>query len=515
MTSNNATLPTAKPDTESATTPVTRPIARPSVRDRASLQLALVVQAATMIGDLAAVVAAFWLAYQLRYRLELGGEVGPATWEKFSTFAPPAYAGALLTLVIFPMRGLYQLRRKQSIFDTLPKLVGGFSTVVAGVILLAFFFRFTPSRLIFLYVWAFGLTFMLAHRFLWAAMKRWLWRRGIGIDRVLIVGEGENGRRIMQSMLSNAELGYRLNGYAGDPSRGDSVNVATERGILTCPRLGTVGEVGELVRRHRVDEVVVLENGRGSASATSVLEQCRDTVVQFRIVPDLLQISLDRVDFSEVGGVPTIGVRDASIRGWNAFLKRSIDVLFSAAVLALALVPMLVIAVLIKRDSRGPVFYLQQRVGKYGRPFMMIKFRCMVTNADELWADMVKSMEGSDGRLFKDPNDPRMTRVGRVLRRFSLDELPQFLNVLRGEMSVIGPRPPLAREVAAYEEWHLQRLLLQPGLTGLWQINGRSNLAFDEMVRLDLYYAENWSPWLDTKILLRTIPAVILGRGAY
>jgi exopolysaccharide biosynthesis polyprenyl glycosylphosphotransferase len=349
---------------------------------------------------------------------------------------------------------------------------------------------------------------MLAHRVLWAVVKRWLWRRGIGVDRVLIVGEGENGRRIMQSMLSNVDLGYRLIGYAGDASRGDSINVATERGILTCPRLGTVSEVGKLVERHRVDEVVMLGNGHGETIAAAVLEQCRESVVQFRIVPD-------RVDFSEIGGVPTIGVRDASIRGWNAFLKRTIDVLFSLAVLSVTLIPMIIIAVLIKRDSPGPVFYTQTRIGKYGRPFTMIKFRCMVTNADEMWAEMVRSVEGSDTRLFKDPNDPRMTRVGRTLRRFSLDELPQFFNVLRGEMSVIGPRPPMPREVAAYDEWHLQRLLLQPGLTGLWQVNGRSNLAFDEMVRLDLYYAENWSPWLDTKILLRTIPAVILGRGAY
>jgi len=490
-------------------------MARPSVRDRGSLQLALVIQIASVFGDVASIVAAFWLAYQLRYRLEFGGEVNPAAWQSWTTFAPPAFAASLLLLIIFPMRGIYQIRRKQSLVDVLPKLIGGLSTVVAGVILLAFFFRFAPSRLIFLYVWSFGLTFMVAHRFAWALVRRWLWRHGIGVDRVLIVGDGESGRRIMQSMLTNADLGYRLIGYAGDPTGGDRINVATERGILTCPRLGAVSEVGELVRRHRVDEVVVLGNGQGGASAAAILEQCRDAVVQFRVVPDLLQISLDRVDFAEIGGVPTIGVRDASIRGWNAVMKRTIDILFSATVLGVCFIPGLIIALLIKRDSPGPVFFTQTRIGKYGHPFTMIKFRCMVTNADQLWEEMARATEGRDRRLFKDPDDPRITRVGRTLRRFSLDELPQFINVLRGEMSVIGPRPPLPREVAEYDEWHLQRLLLQPGLTGLWQINGRSDLSFDEMVRLDLYYAENWSPWLDTKILLRTIPAVLLGRGAY
>ena len=477
--------------------------------------MSLVLQIASATGDVLSIFAAFWLAYQLRYHLELGGEVTPQAWASFTTFVAPAIAATALLLIVFPMRGMYALRNKASLVDLVPRLAGGVTIVVAGVILLAFFFRFTPSRLIFLYVWGFALAFMLAHRVVWALLRRWLWRRGIGIDRVLVVGAGQSGRRIMQAMLGRPELGYRLIGYVGEPGDGDRLNVATERGILTCPRLGTIDEVGDLVQRHRVDEVVVIGDGTDSDRVAQVLERCREMVVQFRIVPNLLQLSIDRVDFSEIGGVPTIGVRDASIHGWNAFLKRTIDIMFSLAVLVVAALPMAVIAVLIRWDSPGPVLFRQVRIGRYGNPFTMIKFRCMINNADDLWHEMVARTAVADGRLFKDPNDPRMTRVGKVLRRYSLDELPQFLNVLRGEMSIVGPRPPLPQEVAAYEEWHKQRLLLKPGLTGLWQVNGRSNLSFDEMVRLDLYYAENWTPWLDTRILLRTIPAVILARGAY
>ena len=473
------------------------------------------IQIASVIGDILSIVGGFWLAYVLRYRLELGGEVGPDFWASFGKYTSPILAAIAIMLVVFPMRGMYTLGPKVALVDLIPRLVGGVTTVVAGVILLAYFFRFSPSRLIFLYVGVFILAFMIAHRYLWMRVRRWLWRRGIGIDRVLIVGNGQSGRRIMQAMLGNPEMGYRLVGYAADANSGDSMNVATERGILKCPRLGTVDDIRELVSRYRVDEVVVLGTGNGSDQTRQVLEHCREMVVQFRIVPDLLQLSIDRVDLSEVGGVPTIGVRDASIQGWNAFLKRSIDVLFSLALLSVAVIPMAVIAVLIRRDSEGPVFYRQTRVGQYGRPFTMIKFRCMVANADQMWVEMVEQTDGADGRLFKDPNDPRITKVGKLLRRYSIDELPQMINVLRGDMSIIGPRPPLPKEVAGYDEWHLQRLLVKPGLTGLWQINGRSNLTFDEMVRLDLYYAENWSPWLDTRILLRTFPAVILGRGAY
>jgi lipopolysaccharide/colanic/teichoic acid biosynthesis glycosyltransferase len=179
---------------------------------------------------------------------------------------------------------------------------------------------------------------------------------------------------------------------------------------------------------------------------------------------------------------------------------------------------MAMIALLVRRDSPGPILCRQHRLGRDGRPFTMTKFRSMVDGADDHWADLAAQGAASgetDSRLFKLRDDPRLTRVGRVLRRWSLDELPQFLHVLRGEMSVVGPRPPLPREVDGYEEWHHQRLLVTPGLTGLWQVNGRSTLGFDEMVRLDLYYAEHWSPWLDLKIVLRTVRAVLTGEGAY
>lgn len=480
------------------------------------MQLAFAIQTVAVIADTVSVVVAFWLAYELRYRLEIGGEISSEVWASFSTFAPPAFAAFVLMVIVFPLRGVYRVREHVSMLDVVPRLVGGFSTVVAGVILMAFFFQFSPSRLIFLYVFAFGLAFMFGHRIVLALIKRWLLRRGIGVDRVLIIGEGKSGRRIMQSMLGKPGYGYRLVGYAGDAQRGDSITVATERGMLTCPRLGGVDQIGELVQRHRVDEVVVVDDRTSSISVADVIEQCRGAVVQLRVVPDLLQISLDRVDFSDINGVPTIGIRDASIRGWNAIMKRFIDVSCATLLVILGAIPMVIIAILIKRDSPGPVFYTQTRIGQYGEPFTIFKFRCMVTNADRMWVDMVKAAEKPDGGLwFKDPEDPRITRVGKTLRRFSIDELPQLFNVLRGDMSIIGPRPPLPVEVAEYDEWHLQRLLVRPGLTGLWQVNGRSDLAFDEMVRLDLYYAENWTPWMDMNIILRTIPAVLMGRGAY
>src|SRR5690606_3908743 len=225
--------------------------------------------------------------------------------------------------------------------------------------------------------------------------------------------------------------------------------------------------------------------------------------------------ALDRVRINEVAGLALIEVKDARISGWNYAVKRAMDVVIATTVLTLAAPLMLLIAIAIKLDSPGPILFGQERVGKNGRRFTLYKFRSMCKDAEEKKAELLAAASPKDGLLFKLKDDPRVTRVGRILRRTSLDELPQFFNVLVGEMSVVGPRPQVPSEVAAYEDWHYQRLMVTPGLTGLWQVNGRSNLTFDEMVKLDLYYAEHWSPWLDIKLILRTIPAVLLGRGAY
>jgi exopolysaccharide biosynthesis polyprenyl glycosylphosphotransferase len=469
----------------------------------------------SFIADVLAGGCAFLIAFVVRYGLEVGGPIAAVDQQSIGTFLPPMAVTIVLVVVVFLMRGMYRQPRNAGLLDMIPRIVGAFTTVMAGVVLLAFFFRFAPSRLMFLYAWVAGILLMVAHRIVSQAVQRRLWQRGIGVDRVLVIGDGESGRRIMQALGGSPGLGYQLVGFAGTPGAVDRMNVATERGIMAFPRLGTPDQIPELVETFDVDEVIVLPSGTGTLSVLDVVQHCRQNVVRFRIVPDLLQFSLDRVDLAEIGGVPTIGVRDASIRGWNAAMKRSIDIAVSLMVLAVAALPMAVIALLVRWDTPGPVLFRQTRIGQHEVPFRMVKFRCMVDRADELWAELVKATTGADDRLFKLRNDPRMTRSGRWLRRFSLDELPQFVQVLRGEMSLIGPRPPLPLEVAGYEQWHRQRLLVKPGMTGLWQVNGRSSLTFDEMVRLDLYYAENWTAWLDIKILLRTVPAVLLGRGAF
>jgi exopolysaccharide biosynthesis polyprenyl glycosylphosphotransferase len=246
----------------------------------------------------------------------------------------------------------------------------------------------------------------------------------------------------------------------------------------------------------------------------SLLQICQSHDVQAHVVPDLLQLSLNRVEFNNMAGIPMLSVREVGISRWQYFLKRLLDV----TVVLIGGIPALLatglVALAIKLDSPGPIIYSGERVGRNGRSFKMYKFRSMVVGAEQQ-KEALAHLNEADGPIFKMKDDPRLTRVGRLIRRTSLDELPQIYNVFVGNMSLVGPRPPLPEEVAQYKPWHRQRLSVIGGITGLWQVSGRSDLTFDELCLLDIYYIENWSLALDIRILLQTIPHSLFGKGAY
>jgi len=223
---------------------------------------------------------------------------------------------------------------------------------------------------------------------------------------------------------------------------------------------------------------------------------------------------LSRIDMDTIEGIPLISIKQVSLNTWQRLITRLIDITVSAAVLIIGSPLWLFLALAVALGSSGPIIYKQTRIGQNGRAFQIHKFRSMYKDADQRLAQLLSQNEAR-GPLFKMKNDPRITPIGRFLRRTSLDEIPQFFNILQGDMSLVGPRPALPREVAQYEEWQKGRLAIKPGLTGLWQVRGRSNLTFDEGVLMDLYYIENWSLRLYIQILLRTIPAVLFTRGAY
>jgi exopolysaccharide biosynthesis polyprenyl glycosylphosphotransferase len=473
-----------------------------------------VLLAARMGSDAALAGVAFVTAYWLRFDFHLGGKVPPQSEQPLGFFTTQIAVFMILSVLVFQAKGLYRLPRWSSLLDEAWGISSGVVIAMAMVILTAFFQRFYPSRLVFIAAVPIAIALMLAARMIARTARERIWSRGIGVDRVAVIGSGRAARRIMQWMLSQPQLGYEVVGYVANNPTVEGIAIATPNAIIRPLHLGRTVELQEIVHENRIDEVIIALPPREHDRIVEMIELCRHVDIEFKLVPDLFTMALDHVNIHEVEGMPLIGLKEPEISGWNFLIKRGMDLAVSSFVLIAFSWLFAVISLAVKFDSKGSVLFSQERVGRDGKRFVCYKFRTMVSDAEEQRLQL-QQIHGQGTLLFKLKDDPRRTRVGRLLRRSSLDELPQFINILLGHMSIVGPRPAIPPEVAEYEEWHFDRLLVPPGLTGLWQVNGRSNLSFDEMVRLDLYYAENWSPWLDIKTMIRTVPAIVTARGAY
>ncbi len=457
--------------------------------------------------DFVLINAAFALAYQVRYELRFPITVAEANYVEYDQYIPISLLLSVGLLLIYRIEGIYNYVRGRS---WLEEMYGLITATFTGIVILVFiFFFFRPqyySRLIYLYAGILIVLFLTLARVGERMLLEYLRRRGIGVDRALVVGGGEIGRAIMRNVLAQPHLGYRIEGFVDDdPSKS---------AIGPFPLLGNTASLPRLVRERKIDEVIVTLPWHARDKIVQIMESSEAAGARVKIVPDLFQLSLSKISVDAVGGIPLIGVKDASISGGALALKRAMDVFLAAILFGVFLIPMALIALVIKLSSPGPALFRQQRVGRGGNLFVAYKFRTMRRGADQEQETLLHLNEAT-GPLFKIRNDPRMTPIGKWLRKTSIDELPQLWNVLRGEMSLVGPRPPLPNEVAQYQEWHKRRLEVAPGVTGLWQVSGRSELTFDEMVMLDLYYIENWSPWMDLWILIKTIPALLTARGAY
>lgn len=459
--------------------------------------------------DVILILLAFAGAYTVRYLWQIGRMVDPANQVGIQAYLTFATLLVVVCLLSFRFSHVYPYKIGRSVVEETYMI--GTATTLAVVVLSGINLVYQPlsySRLLFLYTALLIILFLGLSRLLIVGARLHLRQYGIGIQRVLLVGAGDVGRMVMRTFMARPELGYQVIGFLDD-------NVAKgQTDIGPFKALGPVENCQEVLEQHTIDKVIICLPWQSHRMIQRLLRTCEHHQIRAQIVPDFFQLTKNQIQVEELNGIPLLGPRELSIRGWNLVLKRAADLVVTSLCGLLILPLTIVIALAVRLDSAGPIIYTQTRIGKQGKPFVCYKFRSMVSDADELRGALATRNEAT-GPLFKVRNDPRQTRVGRFLRRYSLDELPQFYNVLRGEMSLVGPRPNLPYEVEQYQEWHKKRLSVSPGITGLWQVSGRSDLTFDEMVLLDIYYVENWSLALDLHILLRSIPAVLNGRGAY
>jgi exopolysaccharide biosynthesis polyprenyl glycosylphosphotransferase len=453
--------------------------------------------------DLAALAMALPLAYQA-WRGLPGAVEGPPLLAVF-------WPGLAVALVLWgPVAWAHQLydSERRDPARELRRLVSCFALVILAICAVAFACDFNAlSRALTGLYSVTALIFLVGNR-LGLQVAEWVVRRrGYHVRRYAVIGSGELAREVVNTMSAHPEWGFELVGH-----------IAASRAPAIGRVLGSVHDLPRILGEHVIDEVIVaLPHARMSAPGGPVekaIQICEERGVAVRISLDVLRHSGSaRMRVGDLDGLPMLCFTRTPSDALALAAKRAFDVAVAGFVLALMSPLLLVVAVAIRLDSPGPVFFRQRRVGLNGRDFTMMKFRSMRADAEQRLAGLKGENEAS-GPVFKMKHDPRITRVGQLLRKTSLDEFPQFINVLRGEMSVVGPRPPIRSEVVQYEPWQRRRLSVRPGITCTWQVSGRSDISFDRWMKLDLEYIDRWSFWRDFRICLQTVPAVLAARGA-
>jgi len=399
-----------------------------------------------------------------------------------------------LMIAVFAGMGLYQKAPSLLNVDEIRKLFRSVLLMAILVFAISFYLRIPFSRAL-ITIWLITiLFFMIAVKMVFYKIHQMLHIRGLNVHRVLIYGAGEIGRKLYKNIVTFPKLGYRAVGFVDT-----DVDAFTEEIHRMDPSgrhpgiLGTTRELDELVEKYRVDDLFIAKKGLSSDEILGLTTKCRELGIQFKIIPQLYGYFIENLSLHAIGGIPLIGEKVTPIRRFDLFVKRIMDIVLSLLVCIFLLPVFTAIAILIKRDSPGPVIFKQCRVGKKGKEFTIYKFRTMYVEAPRY------------SFCPKDSHDPRITPVGRFLRKTSLDELPQFLNVLKGEMSLVGPRPEMPFIVARYNALQWERLSVKPGITGLWQISADRQSEIHENIDYDLYYLENFSILLDVAIMVRTV----------
>jgi Undecaprenyl-phosphate glucose phosphotransferase len=455
---------------------------------------------------------AFMLAYGIRFESGLipitKGSAPPI--EQYLNVLPFV---AVLTPLAFHLQGIYRLRRGRSrVDDFFAVLVGSILAVVLGLGVTLYVQAYYASEAarargayeVSRWVWVLFLVLNVLFTYSSREFVRELlerrWRAGVGLKRILIAGAGDLGRMVADRILQHRELGYQVVGFVDDRAGGDHI------GYRGLPILGMLADVAEIAQRERVDHLYVALPLEDHARLLDLMEVTSRECIDVKVVPDLLQFIALRARLEDLDGLPIINVNDVPLQGFNAWVKRALDIVLSSAALTLLAPPFAIIAAIVKWTSPGPVFYRQERMGLDGKAFTVYKFRSMYQGAED-----------ASGPIWARDDDPRATPFGRLLRHFDLDELPQFWNVLKGDMSIVGPRPERPFFVEQFKHRIPQYMLrhkVKAGITGWAQVNGwRGNTSLEKRIEYDLYYIENWSVTLDLKIMWLTLVRGVFPRG--
>lgn len=463
-----------------------------------------------MATDVVAVIAALCVASRLRLDHPFAGWASAGQAFSNSTLVP-GHLGYLVwfiaaLLIVSHREGLYRPAQIQSAWNEQNRTVQ--ASLMAGLLLSGAMYmthNTTISRAVVVYLVLLTTVLLCISRAFWRRSMHRRYERGIDTRNVLIAGPSRVGEVLRKQIVRNRRLGLNFKGF---------VEIADKRETAADPGLvvGSLNEIRALARQHFIDKIIIADHCP-TTEVIDLIEAARELEIELLVVPGFYDDLTPEAPIEYLGDFPVVALHHRDDRAIPLFAKRVVDFAISLGILVVLAPTFLFVALAVKLDSPGPVLYISDRIGRKGRVFHCYKFRTMVADAERMKAALAAKNE-RDGILFKMKNDPRITRVGRLLRKYSLDELPQILNVLRGDMSLVGPRPPIASEVARYEVEHFRRLEVLPGLTGLWQVRARQDPSFERYVALDLAYVENWSVWLDLKILVKTAEVVVRGTGS-
>jgi Undecaprenyl-phosphate glucose phosphotransferase len=448
----------------------------------------LVLTVLLVLTDAAMVCVAFYLAYLWRLRTQNPPAVNILP---FRSYAGMMVIHAAAMIAVFGASRLYLMKRVVSRLDELTRLVGAVSVgVLISTAVTSFVYKndLDYPRLMLVYSWVLTIFLVGVGRMVHVYVRSVLRRRGADNAATIIVGTGDVARMILGKIRQSPQLGYTVVGFVDDQG--------ASREVLGCPVLGGYADLPRLIDGLEVDQVIIGLPERSHDEILEIIDQCQRGRVDIKVFPDVFQIMATEISIGDLNGLPLVTVRDIALRGWKLSLKRSVDVLGSGAGLIVLSPLLILVGFLIKLESPGPVFYIQERVGLDGKPFRIIKFRSMRQDAE------------AHGPGWTVGNDPRRTQLGSFLRRFSIDEFPQLINVLLGDMSLVGPRPERPVYVEQFRQVvprYMERHREKAGMTGWAQVNGlRGDTSIAERTKYDLWYVENWSLWLDLKILLLT-----------